>query len=166
MTKQIQLSQRFNPKPRPGSPFYAIVDDADYEWLSQWRWCLLATSKGKIYATRRDVHTNKFILMHRAILDAPPGMEVDHINGNTLDNRRENLRLVTHAQNCLNMRKKRTSKSPYKGITWNEHNQKWIAAIRINGRHTYLGSFLTPEAAHAAYAEASRKYHGAFSRPD
>lgn len=83
-------------------------------------------------------------------------MQVDHINHNTLDNRRENLRLCTHTQNNQNAKKKGYSKNKYKGIT--KQDNKWIARIRYKGKNLYLGRFKTEEEAHIAYCEAGRKY--------
>lgn len=87
----------------------AIVDDADAEWLSQWKWLALSTPArgGKIgyYAARQIMRTPRkvtAVLMHRAILDAPRGLRVDHRNGDKLDNRRANLRLATNSQNLAN----------------------------------------------------------------
>lgn len=82
---------------------YALVDDENFEWLNQWKWSHLKSYDYTGYVVKRK---NGFILMHRLIMDTPKGMEVDHINGNSLDNRKENLRNCTHQQNQCNQRKR------------------------------------------------------------
>ena len=87
-----------------------------------------------------------------------PENDIDHINGNPADNRLENLRLATRAENKQNLRKPRTdNKSGYLGVSKNR--KKWIAQIGINGKYHHLGSFDTPELAHEAYLEAKTKLH-------
>lgn len=84
----------------------AIVDDADYKWLSRWKWCAHQTTRGVFYVRRGASRNGKIqsILMHRQIMGlvVGDGKEVDHINRNPLDNRRCNLRLVTRKENCAN----------------------------------------------------------------
>lgn len=102
--------------------------------------------------------------LHREIAGAPDGMFVDHKNGNTLDNRKSNLRICTPAQNSRNKVASATSEAPYKGIK--KRNQKWEARIWVDGRAMYLGVHETPEKAAAVYAEAARKYFGEFDVHD
>ena len=97
-------------------------------------------------------------LLHRLIMNAPVGLQVDHINGNTLDNRRENLRLCTIQQNALNRRRKTTSRSPYKGVTWDKSRRNWKAIL---GRK-HLGAFKSPEEAKACHDKAARNAYGEF----
>lgn len=75
------------------------------------------------------------------LLDVPKGYEADHINHNTLDNRRENLRVVTHSENCQNRRVYRNASSPVRGVRWSEKYQKWQAEANLDGRTRYIGSF-------------------------
>lgn len=89
---------------------------------------------------------------------------VDHINGNTLDNRRSNLRLATVKENTRNQQINKKNTSGYKGVSWYRKDCKWIARIKVDGKTLYLGSFKNPEDAYAAYCEAAAKYHGAFAR--
>jgi hypothetical protein len=89
---------------------------------------------------------------------------LDHINGDRSDNRIANLRSATWTQNARNSAKPRTNTSGFKGVCWCKKSHRWLAHIRINKRSKYLGSFETPEAAHAAYAKASEKYFGSFAR--
>jgi len=146
----------------------AFVDDEDYEWLSQWKW---RYHKGKRtgYAYRRFscVGTGKTyngqITMHRQILDAPGGMECDHINGDGLDNRRCNLRLCTSAENARNRRKVLVSSSRYKGVC-KGYNGRWIASISCNGQSEYLGAFDAEEQAASTYDIAAIRLFGCFAK--
>jgi len=141
--------------------FFAMVDDADYEVFAASRW--YAHRDGRtIYARRHVVTGGKRVrlLMHRVILDAPCALQVDHINGNGLDNRRSNLRLATSSQNKVNRSFK--NNIGYRGIY--QKNTRFEAAIRVLGSKYYLGSFASPEAAAHAYDAAARKYHGEFAR--
>jgi hypothetical protein len=93
-----------------------------------------------------------------------PADKVDHRNVIKDDNRWENLREASHAQNCQNKRKPRDNKSGVKGVYWHARTSKWCAYIRANGRAFYLGLFTDINEAAAAYAAASEKYHGDFGR--
>jgi hypothetical protein len=104
------------------------------------------------------------LLLHRAILNAPVGLEVDHINGDGLDNRRSNLRLATREGNQRNRAARRDNTSGLKGVSLHVSTGKWQARIRTGGEQVYLGVFTTPEAAHEAYAEAAIRLHGKFAR--
>lgn len=142
---------------------FTIVDADDYEWLSKWKWTVWHTKQGGFYA-RAWVSKQTSLAMHRIILNAGPGQIVDHINRNTLDNRRANLRIVTQSQsNCNRRLLIASNKSGFRGVHWNSKAKKWRAFIGINKRLIYLGSFDTPKAAAIARDEASRKYHGGFS---
>jgi hypothetical protein len=99
--------------------------------------------------------------MHRVILNAPKGLMVDHINHDTLDNRKENLRIVTNQQNTFNQKLKNHS-SKYKGVTWNSNSEKWCARIRHN-KPIYLGLFKDEKEAGMAYNEGAKKYFGEFA---
>jgi hypothetical protein len=143
--------------------YEALVDDEDYKWLSQWKWCALVTKKN-VYAKR----TKQAILMHRVIEGATASRQVDHRDGNGLNNQRSNLRKATQTQNNANSRLRRSSTSGYKGVTWFRGNWasggKWMAQIAVNGRHVYLGYFDTPQAAHEAYCAAAKRLFGEFWR--
>jgi hypothetical protein len=99
--------------------------------------------------------------MHRVIMDAPAGIQVDHINHNGLDNRKENLRFCNNRQNHQNGLIKKTSKAPYKGIS--DHDGTWEATITVNGKRLWLGAFGTPELAACAYDNAAQKHFGQFA---
>ncbi len=143
--------------------YTAIVDDCDFEYLSGFTWYAQVIGK-KIYAARRPV--SGMIYLHREIFRLEKGdkREVDHINGNTLDNRRENIRLCSHAENNRNKGKQSNNKSGFKGVSFHQRNKKWTAWIAINREHIYLGIFGTAEEAHKAYCLAAENHHGEFAR--
>jgi hypothetical protein len=145
---------------------FALVDDDDYEWIIQWKWCAYSspTSGGCYYAGRRgkmsDGHRHS-ILMHREILGLKFGDRIlgDHWNGDTLDNQRLNLRRSNHSQNASNSRLRVTNTSGFKGVS--RFRKVWQAHIWINRKQIRLGLFDTAE---AAYCEAAEKHHGEFGR--
>lgn len=142
----------------------AIVDAEDYEWLSKHRWFCHKQIDGRLYAQRQGLHRRaKKIIMHIEIMNPPPGLLVDHKDGNGLNNRRSNLRLATYSQNSMNARVNKNSKSGYKGVTLHKDTGKWTANIRYGGRQRYLGLFTTKEEAAEAYNRAAREHHGEFA---
>jgi hypothetical protein len=145
----------------------ALVDDEDYEWLSQWKWLYVRSTNDLGYAARSQWLGNgkyKTIFMHRAILGAQKGHKVDHWDVNGLNNQRHNLRLATDSQNTCNQRKHRDGKSHYKGVHWDKHAAKWRATIGWRGHWKHLGLFLNEEDAARAYNVGAREYHGEFAR--
>lgn len=125
-----------------------LVDADDVEFLGQfnWRWDSRQTRIG--YATR----LNPSYGMHRHLTKCPEGYVVDHINGNSLDNRKENLRIATHRENAQNQKKHRSGKLV--GCSYDKQKKKWRAAIRVNGPQKILGCFKTEYEAHQAYMKA------------
>jgi hypothetical protein len=134
-----------------------LVDDDDYDRLSRYRWYFTGG-----YATR--YYKRRFIMMHRDILPAPPGKEVDHINGNRLDNRRCNLRLATRTQNCFNRGPARNSATGYKGVSVRREDGLYVAYFKMERHRSYLGSYKTAEEAAKAYDCAARYYAGEFAK--
>lgn len=145
--------------------FSALVDDEDYEMISQWKWHARTTCN-KVYAARGK-HPGGVIFMHRLINGTPDGMETDHIDGNGLNNQRSNLRSATSLQNSMNSLPQHGRTSSLKGV-WKDvgsRNRKhWRSAIRINGKLKYLGRFHTEEEAHEAYKMAALEHFGEFCR--
>lgn len=134
----------------------ALVDPTDVEALARHSWQL--TSNG--YAVRivrygpRSEGRKAAVLMHRQLMGLQPGdgLEVDHINGNKLDNRRGNLRIATRSENELNKPKRAGTSSRYKNVTWDARYQAWAAKVKRYGRTYNFGRYPTEEAA----AEAVR----------
>jgi hypothetical protein len=157
MAKEIKLTQ--------GK--VAIVDDADFEYLNQWKWCARKDSKnGKFYAIRSTYIDGKCktLLMHRVIVNNNDSkMHTDHCNGFTLDNRKINLRICTNSQNQMNKKTQINNKSGHKGVYFYKIANKWRSVIKINKVVYHLGYFLNKIDAAKAYNEAAIKYFGQFA---
>jgi hypothetical protein len=139
----------------------AIVDVADFTWLSQWNWYAFWNPSTKsFYAMRAGGR----VRMHRMILECSPKQDGDHINGNTLDNRRENLRKCSRTQNAQNRGKQVNNTSGYKGVHWSVTG--WRSRIWVNGKCVHVGMFATSEQAAHAYDAAAKVYHGRFAKPN
>jgi hypothetical protein len=104
--------------------------------------------------------------MHRLILGAKPGEIVDHIDGDTLNNTRKNLRVVDPSQSVINRKRFKNNKSGIKGVHWDAERNLWRAQIAIYGRVYRLGRFKSKEEASDAYAKASAEFHREFARAD
>lgn len=150
---------------------YAIVDNRDYARLSRFKWRAQRTDrKDRWYAVRRTSRKRgprRHVWMHRVICVSR--FEIDHINGNGLDNRRRNLRAATPVQNKANTRKHLTyrgmpTSSRYKGVSWKKDKSRWKAEIMSKGKATFLGYFSSETAAARAYDAAARKLSGRFAR--
>jgi hypothetical protein len=106
------------------------------------------------------------VYLHRWIMRAPKGLDVDHINGDRLDNRRENLQLCTRGQNMMKSRKRRGTRSRYRGVSWNAGKQRWQAQVNIDGRAKLIGRFESEEEAARAYDATAKALYGAFFKPN
>ena len=144
----------------------AIVDDEDYESLSKWNWYAQWSAFTKsFYAARGSRKAGRrTILMHRELLGLTSGSKLcaDHINRDTLDNRRSNLRVATRSQNRVNSRLRCDSLTGFKGVS-NSKSGRYRAQIRNKGKNTYLGTFDTPEEAFGVYSLAAKRLHGEFA---
>jgi hypothetical protein len=136
----------------------ALVDDEDYGWLMKFKW-----SVSREYASRGN-GANKKIRMHREIMGAPSSAEVDHINGNTLDNRKSNLRVVTHSENMKNRKLNSNSKTGYKGVCYDKLNGMYHVTLRYNGKKVFLGRYKNVVDAALAYNRGALEYFGEFAR--
>ena len=136
---------------------FAIVDEEDYEWLSQWNWSLgdgyarrtIAEKNYSISKTGRKYKKTKTILMHRLINQTPEGFDTDHKNRNRLDNQRSNLRTATRFENAQNVGIRVTNTSGHTGVSWDKG--KWVAKTSINKKRSVIGRFDTREEASEVY---------------
>ena len=141
---------------KTGKGKYAEVDDEDYLSLKNYRWHLV----GGRYIARGIMTDGKQtrLYLHHAILGKKEGMDVDHINGNKLDNTRKNLRFVTHHQNTLNRKTPSNNTTGYRGVTYHKKDKKYQAAISKKGKTVYLGQFKTSKEASLIYNQARMEY--------
>lgn len=138
----------------------ALVDEEDYEELSQYKWST-SISHGKSYAVR--MVDNKMVYMHRVIMKTPSNMLTDHIDSNGLNNQKKNLRICSNSENLKNRGANKNNKSGFKGVSFYARDNNWEARIMVDGRYLFLGRFETPEKAHTAYQTACNEYHGEFA---
>lgn len=156
MTKRIPLS---NGK-------FALVSDEDYERIGRYNWSYDPNGYAcrMVQVARVDgKRTRRKVLMHRQILRAAKGVEVDHANHDGLDNRRENIRTVSHAQNRHNARPRKNGSSQYKGVSYHKRDGNWRASIAVNGIKRELGTFRSEHAAALAYNAAAYEAWGEFA---
>lgn len=145
---------------------FALVDDDDFEHLSQWRWYFQPSRNGNGYAVRRTyIKNNKFeyASMHASLFNDKRMR--DHEDGNGLNNQRSNLRVATRSQNNMNRKKqKNPTASKYKGVKKSASGKKWISYIYKNKKSIYLATHKTQKQAAISYNLAAKKYHGKFAR--
>jgi len=147
--KQLQLTNKKN----------TLVDDKDFSLLKKYKWHTI--SKTYVARTGKD---GKEVLLHRQLLKAPAGIEVDHIDGDPLNNQRNNLRFATHAENIRNRTHlNKNNRSGETGVSWFKLRGKWRARIMINDKEINLGLFVNKKDAIEARRIASKKYFGIFA---
>lgn len=165
MSKIIKLTQGYE----------TIVDDDLYEELNKFKWRLEKIPGSKTIYVVRDIRKNenfnfKKIYIHKYILflnekwKELKNKEIDHIDGNGLNNQIKNLRICSHAENLKNLTIYKNNTSQYKGVSWHKHSKKWYAYIRINGTLKSLGYFSNKIDAAKIYNTAAIKYFGEFAK--
>ena len=144
--------------------YEAVIDAEDVPIIQFFSWSA-KPKPSKVYAVTglKSESGNTTVLMHRMIMRYPSGLQVDHIDGDGLNNRKSNLRVATHTQNMWNRGPQRNSVTGFRGVCWSHREGKWRARISVNNCKIDIGFFDTPEAAHAAYVRASEKLHGEFA---
>lgn len=148
----------------------AIVDDSDFEWLSRFKWRALTCKDNPhcCYAITGDYvkeKGQKAMLMHRIILGAHAGVEVDHINNNGLDNRRINLRICSHAENIRNQSVQNGKKSSkYRGVSLHKATGSWTAQIQMRKTKYHLGYFKSESDAAVSYDKKAKQIFGQFAK--
>lgn len=143
--------------------FVALVDDSDYEQLSRWKWTY---SHG--YALRHEKHNKKSIriMLHRQIMGSPSNLDIDHRDGNGLNNQRNNLRVCTRTQNNANRKPYQSGKSSqFKGVSFRRDRLQnpWRATIGFNNERLSIGVFSTEVEAAKAYDERAKDLFGEFA---
>ena len=143
-----------------------LVDAEDYEALARHKWCV--STYGYAIRNRSRKQGRGIVWMHREILKAPPGLSVDHVSMDKLDNRKANLRLVTHQQNHFNVLPRKNTSSCYKGVYWESARSKWCAQATIQRgdkqHHLFIGRYDTEIEAAVAYDNLARVLHGEHAR--
>lgn len=149
---------------------FSKVDDSDFEFLKQYKWTASRSGKYGCRAVRAfSVLKGKKastipILMHRVIMMCPNGFEVDHVDGDGLNNQKNNLRICSHSQNMRNRRQKSQMSSKYKGVSWVKKHGKWLGRLQVGGKIVFNSYFDSQEAAAIAYNESAALHHGDFAR--
>lgn len=141
----------------------AIVDDEMYDKLNKHKWRVVRAHK-VFYAVReKPKERGRTIWMHREVLNTPKNMETDHIDGNGLNNQKNNLRICTHQQNAWNQGVKCSNTTGFKGVKFDIIRGKYFTEIRINGKKKFIGRFSSPIEASMAYNKMAIKIHGKFA---
>ncbi len=143
--------------------YQALIDVDDFDLVSQYNWGVserVYKDTRKCYAA--TMQNGSIILMHRLIMAHPSKPEVDHINGNSLDNRRCNLRPATRSENARNVGLRRDNRTGYKGVT--PLNGGYAARIEVNKAAFMIGVYTTAIEAAKAYDSVARKVHKEFCR--
>jgi hypothetical protein len=154
----------------------ALVDDEDYELVSQYTWTPTRSkaqyswyAEASVIAPERGKHANgdtrrRRIKMHTLILQTASDLVPDHVNGNGLDNRRSNLRPATGSQNMFNTRRRSDNRSGFKGVSWARRDKRWRAFISVAGKAVCLGDFKSKVAAAIEYNIHAVRVAGEFAR--
>ncbi len=145
---------------------HTTIDAADLPLVAPYKWHASKSSNGRYYARGYMVVDGRWtkVYLHRFLTGAPRGVDVDHINSDTLDNTRSNIRVCTHAENSRNRRVQVGERAGVKGVWFDKSRQKYQAYINVGGKRISLGRFRTEAAAIEAYNAAATEHHGEFAK--
>lgn len=141
----------------------AVIDFSDFEKIREFKWSVILKKSGRKYVYRSSPRDKKgrrrSLYLSRELISPAPRQTVDHVNGDTLDHRRKNLRPCTHRQNQRGFKKKSSgASSRYRGVTWSRSREKWVAQIQLDGKTYNLGGFFSELEAARAYDEAATRF--------
>lgn len=142
----------------------ALIDLSDAKEVLKHRWTAWANKSNNIYAVQGASRNERYLRMHRLIMRATDDQEIDHINGNGLDNRKSNLRVVTRSQNQQNRRAARTKDHPYKGVYQDPNTGRYAVLIILDGRRKHLGTYDQIEHAGWVYDYEAVIFHGPYAK--
>lgn len=155
MTKKIPLTQ----------DQFALVDDEDFDRINKSLWyAVFNPDIGNYYAVRTVWKSRNTILMHKEIIPSKKGQHIDHIDGDTLNNQKGNLRPASPSQNHGNSRRYSTNTSGYKGVSWITEKGRWRASMTYNYKTIHIGYYLDKEDAARAYDKRASELFGDFAR--
>jgi hypothetical protein len=147
---------------------FAMVDDDDFEWLNQWKWCAIESKNGNVwYAVRNPYINGKYVMtyMHKVIMgDNPLKLDIDHRFGNGLDNQIKNLRFCTRIENSMNSAPNLIGSSKYKGVCLDKRTGKWSAGIAKNGKIIAQKRFINEIDAAKQYDSWAKEFYGEFAK--
>lgn len=144
---------------------FATIDAEDYDKIKGFRWYAYYDRTTRGYYCRKNIPNFGTIHLHRLIMDvSDKKMQVDHINHNTLDNRKVNLRICTQNENQKNSLLRLDNKTGFKGVSYDKNKRKYVSGIRHNNRRIHLGYFENPEDAAKAYDQKAIELFGEFKK--
>ncbi len=145
--------------------FHLLIDEGDFWLLIKYKWYIIPSGHNLFRVSKNPCKQCSYKYLHRLLLNAKSNEFVDHINGNPLDNRKENLRICTRSENCRNSKLRKDNTSGYKGV-WKYKGRKkpWVAEIKLNDKNLKIGYFKTKKEAANAYNKMAIKHFGRFAR--
>jgi len=158
--KKIDISTKAHPNT------FALVDDEDFGAVSKYHWNIVNPSISRTMYAQRYIVINGSkgsVIMHREIMQVDHGSEIDHRNGNGLDNQKHNLRICTHQQNLQNRQRNRNNKSGYKGVRWSKRINRWRVRIGTYPKRRCGGSYTCLIKAAQAYDRLAKEMYGEFA---
>jgi hypothetical protein len=147
-----------------GKGKFLLVDDSDFSMFNFFSWSSDGHGYGQAHVPKSGKNCQETILAHHLILESAKDKVIDHINGDKLDCRRENLRLVTQSQNLTNSKKRKNAFSKYKGVSWYKRDKNWSAYFHIDYKKIHIGYFKSEIEAAEAYDLKAKQFFGQYAR--